>query len=149
MQTNGKRRRHWAGGFTLSEILITLVILGFIGALGVPMLGQQKVKKPLEVKAKHGTIECLWIGDEVKAWVSDNEENTGGHFDPTLTDGTACYFTAPAANVYVLQAVGAGGTGAEGLDGSPSYESSTVSQGGSIPTDQRFYAAITNTDVPL
>lgn len=148
MQTNGKRRRHWAGGFTLSEILITLVILGFIGALGVPMLGQQKVKKPLEVKAKHGTIECMWIDGQVKAWVSDNEENTTGRFDPTLTDGTACYFTAPAANIYVLQAVGAGGTGAEGLYGTPSYESSTVTQSGSIPTDQRFYAAITDKSVP-
>ena len=135
MQTNGKRRRHWAGGFTLSEILITLAILGFIAALSVPMLGQQKVKKPLEVKAKHGTIECLWIGDEVKAWVSDNEENTAGRFDPTLTDGTACYFTVPTANIYVLQAVGAGGTGAEGLYGTPSYTSSTVTQSGSIPTD--------------
>ena len=149
MQTNGKRRRHWAGGFTLSEILITLVILGFIGALGVPMLGQQKVKKPLEVKAKHGTIECMWIDGQVKAWVSDNEENTAGHFDDTLTDGTACYFTAPTANIYVLQAVGAGGTGADGMYGRPSYSPSTVTQSGSIPTDQGFYAAITNTDVPL
>ena len=148
MQTNGKRRRHWAGGFTLSEILITLVILGFIGALGVPMLGQQKVKKPLEVKSKHGTIECMWLDGQVKAWVSDNEENTDGRFDPTLTDGTACYFTAPAANIYVLQAVGAGGTGAAGMSGSPSYSSTTVSQSGSIPTDQRFYAAITDESVP-
>ena len=148
MQTNGNRRRHWAGGFTLSEILITLVILGFIGALGVPMLGQQKVKKPLEVKAKHGTIECMWVGGQVKAWVADNEENTAGHFDDSLTDGTACYFTAPAANIYVLQAVGAGGTGAEGLYGRPSYYPDTLTQSGSIPTDQGFYAAITNTDVP-
>ena len=148
MQTNGNRRRHWAGGFTLSEILITLVILGFIGALGVPMLGQQKVKKPLEVKSKHGTIECMWLNGQVKAWVSDNEENTGGHFDDALTDGTACYFTVPTANIYVLQAVGAGGTGAAGMSGRPSYYSTTVSQRGSIPTDQRFYAAITDKSVP-
>lgn len=46
-------------GFTLSEILITLVIIGFIGALGVPMLGSQKLKKPLEVKARHGAMECF------------------------------------------------------------------------------------------
>ena len=148
MQTNGKRRRHWAGGFTLSEILITLVILGFIGALGVPMLGQQKVKKPLEVKSKHGTIECMWIGGQVKAWVSDNEENTAGHFDDALTDGTACYFTVPTANIYVFQAVGAGGTGAAGLYDLPSYSSDTVTQSGSIPTDQGFYAAITDESVP-
>ena len=148
MQTNGNRRRHWAGGFTLSEILITLVILGFIGALGVPMLGQQKVKKPLEVKSKHGTIECMWINGQVKAWVSDTEENTAGHFDDTLTDGTACYFTVPTANIYVLQAVGAGGTGAAGMYGSPSYSSDHVDQSGSIPTDQRFYAAITDKNVP-
>ncbi len=148
MQTNGNRRRHWAGGFTLSEILITLVILGFIGALGVPMLGQQKVKKPLEVKSKHGTIECMWLDGQVKAWVSDNEENTAGHFDDALTDGTACYFTVPTANIYVLQAVGAGGTGADGMSGRPSYFSTTVSQSGDIPTDQGFYAAITDESVP-
>ena len=148
MQTNGNIRRHWAGGFTLSEILITLVILGFIGALGVPMLGQQKVKKPLEVKSKHGTIECMWLDGQVKAWVSDNEENTAGHFDDALTDGTACYFTVPIANIYVFQAVGAGGTGAAGMSGSPSYSSDTVTQSGSIPTDQGFYAAITDESVP-
>ena len=51
-------------GFTLSEILITLVIIGFIGALGVPMLGAKKVNKH-DYKAPHGTMECFWENDRL------------------------------------------------------------------------------------
>ena len=49
-------------GFSLAEILITLVILGFVGALGVPIIGQQKLKKP-NIFAKHGLFECYYDVD--------------------------------------------------------------------------------------
>lgn len=143
MQNTGYLRRRRAGGFTLSEILITLVIIGFIGALGVPMLGQNKLKKPVEVIGRHGTIECFWDGGVLKQFISNNTDNKAGE----LTDAAdgACYFTTPTANLFVLQAVGAGGGGAVGMTGAPSYEDATHKVEDSIPTGQGFFAAISDT----
>lgn len=143
MQNTGYLRRRRAGGFTLSEILITLVIIGFIGALGVPMLGQNKLKKPVEVIGRHGTIECFWEGGVVKQFISNNTDNKAGE----LTDAAdgACYFTAPTANLFVLQAVGAGGGGAVGMTGAPSYTNATKDIHGSIPTGTGFLGAINDT----
>lgn len=102
--------RRKAGGFTLAEILITLVIIGFVGALGIPMLGQTKLKKPVEIKAAHGTIECFWRSGHLYQWEADNRNNKNGILKEV---NDACYFSAPTANFFVVQAVGAGAGGYE------------------------------------
>ena len=68
------------------------------------MLGQNKLKKPVEVIGRHGTIECFWEGGVVKQFISNNTDNKAGE----LTDAAdgACYFTAPTANLFGLQAGG-------------------------------------------
>lgn len=131
-------------GFTLSEILITLVIIGFIGALGVPMLGQEKSKKPLEVQSMHGTIECFWENDRLMQFSANNTENREGELLDVTNEG-ACYFTAPTANLFVLQAIGAGGIGAYGLSGMPHYKPTKEKIRGYIPTDTGFLSTISNT----
>ena len=108
MQTNGKRRRHWAGGFTLSEILITLAILGFIAALSVPMLGQQKLKKPNVSALGHGIFECYY--DDDGALYQHYADEKGTDKTEAAADG-ACHFTAPVANYYAITTIGAGGDG--------------------------------------
>lgn len=138
MQTNGKRRRHWAGGFTLSEILITLAILGFIAALSVPMLGQQKLKKPNVSALGHGIFECYYGDDDVLYQHYADEKGT----DKTeaAADG-ACHFTAPVANYYAITTIGAGGDGGY-MNNIPYYnqtnkstEPTSVSTGSSFYTD--------------
>lgn len=130
-------------GFTLSEILITLVIIGFIGALGVPMLGAKKVNKH-DYKAPHGTMECFWENDRLMQYQANNTENKEGQLKD-VTDQGACYFTPPvAANLFVLQAIGAGGGGAVGLSGLPRYTPDTKEVSGRIPTNEAFLASISN-----
>lgn len=138
--------RRKAGGFTLAEILITLVIIGFVGALGIPMLGQTKLKKPVEIKAAHGTIECFWRSGHLYQWEADNRNNKNGILKEV---NDACYFSAPTANFFVVQAVGAGGTGANGLTGKkPWYKNATVEISGSIPVNDNFLFSITDSKVP-
>ena len=127
----------------MAEILIMLVILGFVGALGVPMLGANKVKKPMEVKAYHGTIECFWENDKLMQFTSNNTNNKSGELKDVTGEG-ACYFTAPIANLFVLHAIGAGGGGAVGIQGKPWYKNATKRVEGYIPTDTSFLSVISD-----
>lgn len=140
--------RRKAGGFTLAEILITLVIIGFVGALGIPMLGQTKLKKPVEIKAAHGTVECFWSGGHLYQWEANNRENKNGELKE-VTD--ACYFSAPSANFFVIQTIGAGGAGAVGIGynaNKPWYTNATVNVSGNISVDNNFLSSITDENVP-
>lgn len=140
--------RRKAGGFTLAEILITLVIIGFVGALGIPMLGQTKLKKPVEIKAAHGTIECFYKNGNLYQYTANNGEKKNGELKQ-VTD--ACYFSAPTANFFVAQAIGAGGAGAVGIGynvNKPWYKDATVNISGNIPVNDNFLLSITNEDVP-
>lgn len=122
-------------GFSLAEILITLVILGFVGALGVPMIGQQKLKKPMTPETQHGTVECYYGDDgRVHMYTSNNTDNKKGR--DRVVEGDSCEFTAPTANAYVIQAIGAGGDSGVGLK--PTHNIISIPEGGNISTGSPF-----------
>lgn len=141
MQTNGKRRRHWAGGFTLSEILITLAILGFIAALSVPMLGQQKLKKPNVSALGHGIFECYYGNDGALYQHYADEKGTD---KIEAVAGTECHFTAPVANYYAITTIGAGGNGGymNEIPDYNEYKRSTAPT--SVSTGSNFYTDLRN-----
>ncbi len=152
------KKNSWIHGFTLAEILITLLILGFIAALTVPMLGLKK-QKPTSNKGYHGTVECFYMpktnqpnltvpnapsinlgsnvsydwGEkefELKHYEADNFKYKNGKPASELqTDSIACYFKAPVTGSFTIQAIGAGGDGA--------YD---ITSAGQVPT----YAAVLN-----
>ena len=156
MQFNNKMRYRRACGFTLAEILITLMILGFVGAMGVPMLTQQRDKRPLDIIENHGTVECYYDEEgQLKAWVSNNSDDKEGHFDDDLIVNTeygrGCKFTAPLANSYVIQAIGAGGMGAKNPIRNliPTYKSSTDEISGKVSLEyKKFKDSIMSVDTP-
>ena len=138
LQTNGKIRRHWAVGFTLSEILITLAILGFIAALSVPMLGQQKLKKPNVSALGHGIFECYY-GNDGRLYQHYADEKGTDKTEPV--EGEACHFTAPVANYYAITTIGAGGDGGY-MDMIPDYFPKNISDSStsaSVSTGSSFY----------
>ena len=141
MRKTGYRIRR-ARGFTLAEILITLVIVGFIGALGVPMLGQSKLKQPVQLKQNHGTMECFYIGNTLYQYEANNSDNAEG--DLREATGGACYFEAPRANLFVVLATNAGGDGAVGEKQPSYYEYQMPQTNASITTGNGFLSQISS-----
>lgn len=130
-------------GFTLAEILITLVIIGFIASLGIPMLGQQKMKKPNQVKMRHGTFECYYGQDGVlHSYYADSDENPNGVEDAHLSGGS-CQFTPPSDSNIMIYAIGAGGTGAKDLSGIPYYVYKPFETSGYVSTGTGFQVSLT------
>lgn len=129
-------------GFTLAEILITLLIVGFIASLGIPMLGQQKMKKPNQVKIRHGTFECYYDQDgNLHSYYADSEEDPDGAWDEHLVDGS-CQFTPPSDSNVMIYAIGAGGTGAMGLSTIPYYIYRPFETSGYVRTDTDFQLSL-------
>lgn len=129
-------------GFTLAEILITLVIVGFIASLGIPMLGQQKMKKPNQVKMRHGTFECYYGQDGVlHSYYADSDENPNGVEDAHLSGGS-CQFTPPSDSNVMIYAIGAGGTGAKDLSGIPYYVYKPFETSGWVSTGTDFQVSL-------
>lgn len=157
-------------GFTIAEILLTLAIVGTIAALGIPMLGQQKMKKPEQLKLtqKHGTFECFYgnenaiaqgwgaaayaktaggagmQGARIHSYYADNTEFPDGVIDQHIV-GDQCQFTPPdGAENFIVYAIGAGGVGAAGMDSGahPYYTPESVDANGTIQTGHAFKTSL-------
>lgn len=103
-------------GFTIAEILMTMAILGFVVALSVPMLGQQKIKKTKNEVLVHGLFECYYdnAGLLTQHLIDEDGKETVKHVQGS------CSFTPPFANFYAITSAGAGGDGGF-LNKTPSY----------------------------
>lgn len=103
-------------GFTIAEILMTMAILGFVVALSVPMLGQQKMRKPNYALLGHGLFECYYddAGQLTQHLIDEKGNDTVEHVN------NVCTFSTPEANYFAITTVGAGGDGGY-LDQVPSF----------------------------
>lgn len=122
-------------GFTLAEILITLLVMTIISAALVPLMYPSKVKVEKVITA-HGLIECFYDGDgNLHLYTMDNKDNKDGK--DSIMGGTMCSVTLPKANNYKVTVIGAGGDGG-GLDKIPYYYDATKTITGKISPDD-FY----------
>ena len=121
-------------GFTLAELLITILIMTILAGSLVPMLGKTRLKKHATKDSfSHGIVECFWYGDKVYLWQQDNVLNPIGKFEPQSSN--YCRVTLPQANMYQFTAIGAGG---KGSDSTPAYTKNTSQKSGTVRTDENF-----------
>lgn len=102
-------------GFTIAELLISMLIVMLIAAAMVPVIGPKKLKRPF-YKQYHGVAECYYKeGDsKIQYYSADNK----GFVETRREQGEYCEFDVPKADRYDIYAIGAGS------DGSWAYPSS-------------------------
>ena len=145
--------KRFAFGFTIAELLITMLITAIVAAAMVPVIGLKKVKFPRN-RYNHGIAECYWrptgpvdSNGDYDDWQltyyyadSGDSENAG----PISLNGTDhCTFAVPQAEYFEIIAIGAGtdaGQGAPTIEMGPQK----VLQDGYIRVNSYFQFDIAN-----
>ena len=96
-------------GFTLAELLISLLTVSLIATALVPIIGPKKITNP-DPKHLHGIAECYWEGDTLMYYYADNKTNRNAQ--PIPANASYCTFEPPKADHIEVFAIGAGSNGA-------------------------------------
>ena len=109
----------YKNGFTVAELLVSLLIVSVIGTAMVPVIGPKKILSH-QLRMAHGVFECFYDDSgNLHAFTANDSNNRRGTAVPT--NGDSCNFTPPRANFYFVQVIGAGGDGG-GEAADASYE---------------------------
>ena len=99
-------------GFSFGELLVVTLIISVVAAASTPFINPKKQKKEV-TKAPHGIFECYYKDGQLYEYIADNKTLTSR--TPVLVTGrNYCKFTAPEANYFRFQLIGAGGNGYQG-----------------------------------
>jgi len=94
-------------GFTIAELLISMLISAVLIAALVPVVGVKKVKYPAE-RLQHGIAECYYQGNSLRYYYQDNTNPEKNRNEVVNSDH--CTFTVPATARYVqVFVIGHGG----------------------------------------
>lgn len=124
-------------GFSFAEMLIVMVILIVVSVAAVPMIGAQKMKRPIPTKSHHGVVECYYEGGQLHRYERNNTDKKNGEH-VTLGDAKSCEFVPPSADFYTVQLIGAGGPGYDGTE-KPSYNINEDSDSGLVFTSPNLF----------
>ena len=97
-------------GFTIAEVLISMLIVMVVAAAMIPVIGPKKLKSMGSTTERHGVAECYWDENGVlQYYYADNGANRGGRFRDI--NGDYCEFNVPDAIHIDIYAIGAGSEG--------------------------------------
>ncbi|MDR3640440.1 MAG: prepilin-type N-terminal cleavage/methylation domain-containing protein [Humidesulfovibrio sp.] len=83
MPTQRKRQR----GFTLIEVIVIILVAGFLGALIVNFLGTQLLKSSSPVTTTQNAAQAEAIMEQVVSYFTDNvNQNTSGTLNQVVTE---------------------------------------------------------------
>ena len=162
-----KNKLFIASGFTIAELLISLLISALLAAAMVPVLGMKKVKFPSN-KLNHGLAICYYTYDGDSDVVNMDEDGKDGD-DSNYTlhyyyasstrketrinstiEGDHCTFRAPNSPFIQVYAIGAGGHSAwwekdSGIDQYATLDTADILSGTFTP-DENFQSQIDAAD---
>ncbi len=112
-----KNKTNFAFGFTIAELLVTMLITMVVAAAMVPVIGLKKVKFPRNI-VNHGVAECYYrpVGEpdangdysnwQLMYFYVDNTQK--GTPQPVAVNGQYCTFEAPNSDFIEITAIGPG-----------------------------------------
>lgn len=150
-----KNKKSFAFGFTIAELLVTMLITMVVAAAMVPVIGLKKVKFPRNI-VNHGVAECYYMpkgnpdanGDysdwQLMYFYVDNSQK-GTPQAVEVHDHPYCTFEAPNSDFIEITAIG---PGTDSYSMTPSVftlkQANASITGGKIRVDQNYQNDIAN-----
>lgn len=120
---------NFASGFSMAELLISMMIAMVLATALVPVVGPKKILK-LRNRFNHGVAECYYAVDEsggvsLQSYYFDTR--SGLKKSPLTAGGDHCTLIVPKASYYSVITVGAGGYGVDGRGNNTGLHYDTLS----------------------
>lgn len=97
-------------GFSVAELLLSMLVVMVIAAAMVPVIGPKKMKVP-NLNKSHGIFECYYDQSGVLTQYHANNRGQKDAQPQPAEGGDHCVFHVPAADRYEIYAIGAGSSG--------------------------------------
>ena len=97
-------------GFTIAELLLSMLIVMVVAAAMVPIIGPKKLKVP-NINKSHGLFECYYDESGVLMQYQVNNRGQKDAQPKQSEHQDYCTFNVPSADKYEIFAIGAGSDG--------------------------------------
>ena len=105
-----KNIKNLHSGFTISELLLSMLVVMIVAAAMVPIIGPKKIKVP-NISKSHGIFECYYTqSGQLLQYQANNRGLKDGQLRVSPY-ADHCVFQVPAADKYEIFAIGAGSDG--------------------------------------
>ena len=98
---------NFASGFTIAELLISLLISAILAAAMVPVIGIKKIKNPI-IKYNHGIAECYYNESGQLTYYYETNRKSERNGTQVINGSDHCSFLIPKAQYFQIFVIGAG-----------------------------------------
>ncbi len=102
-----KRKIKFVSGFTIAELLISMLVSAVLIAALVPVVGVKKIKYPIH-RYSHGIAECYYNDAGQLTYYYEINRNSERNQE-RVVGGNHCTFAVPKAQYFQIFVIGAGG----------------------------------------